>query len=496
MDQSVHDKYVEESKHDSIIVDADSHFIINTTTGAIVNSDPSYKKISLVQYDHNSERFSFDVDRIIEGHDVLTCNKIRVHYINTSASRSKSVGVYEVSDLAVHPTDDTKACFTWLISENATHYNGSLSFLISFECTEGDNVLYRWNSAINNTIVIAAGINNGNIVMEQYADELLKWENYIENHIDEIELELKNSLIPELVNKCYIERDFATSEEVAEVMSLSGEGVNLATIAEVVQETGQSTDKVMSQKAVTDALAAIGSGGGSGGSVTVDSELSDTSTNPVQNKVIKKYIDDIIAQINYVAPAISVFSCSPSLSPYKLPATYTLFMITHKETNVDNIVGKLTLKRGSTVLSSTIDPASTETTVAASDTVTLTQNGVTYTLSGIDKKGATISKTITISAYYTSYIGASENDTVTDALIESLTDTNSSSLSGTRDVNFEGTAKYIWFISTKAISSIKSGGFEVPFTQINASYTYNGASYKCYRTAEQVVTTKNSFVIT
>ena len=32
-------------------------------------------------------------------------------------------------------------------------------------------------------------------------------------------------------------------------------------------------------------------GGGSGGSVTVDSELSDTSTNPVQNRVVKSALD-------------------------------------------------------------------------------------------------------------------------------------------------------------------------------------------------------------
>ena len=34
--------------------------------------------------------------------------------------------------------------------------------------------------------------------------------------------------------------------------------------------------------------------GGGGTSVTVDTEMSDTSTNPVQNKVIKKYVDDKI----------------------------------------------------------------------------------------------------------------------------------------------------------------------------------------------------------
>lgn len=32
--------------------------------------------------------------------------------------------------------------------------------------------------------------------------------------------------------------------------------------------------------------------GGSGGSITLDSEMSDTSTNAVSNKVIKEYVDN------------------------------------------------------------------------------------------------------------------------------------------------------------------------------------------------------------
>lgn len=35
---------------------------------------------------------------------------------------------------------------------------------------------------------------------------------------------------------------------------------------------------------------------GGGSSITVDSEMSDTSTNPVQNKVAKKYVDGLFAQ--------------------------------------------------------------------------------------------------------------------------------------------------------------------------------------------------------
>ena len=117
------------------------------------------------------------------------------------------------------------------------------------------------------------------------------------------------------------------------------------------------------------------------------------------------------------------------------------------------------------------------------------------TLSGTGKNGETFSKTVSVSAYYTSYFGASEDSTVSDTLITGLTDTNSASLVGTRAVTITDTSKYVWFISTRAISSIKSSGFEVPFTLVNGSYSYNGASYKCYRTTEKVVVGDNTFVI-
>ncbi len=52
---------------------------------------------------------------------------------------------------------------------------------------------------------------------------------------------------------------------------------------DIVQETGDSTTSVMSQKAVTDALKDI--------EIVVDSELSVTSDNPVQNKVITKTLN-------------------------------------------------------------------------------------------------------------------------------------------------------------------------------------------------------------
>ena len=226
----------------------------------------------------------------------------------------------------------------------------------------------------------------------------------------------------------------------------------------VVQNTGNSTTDVMSQEAVT------------------------------------KEINNIWATINYVAPEISTFTLTPPPVSFKLPATYTLNDITHKETNIANISGTLTLKRGSTVVKSDISPSSTDVTIAVSDTVTLTTSGVSYTLSGTDKNGKAISKSVYVNAYYTSYIGALTSETISDTLIESLTDVSSPSLSGTRSVEISGESKYVWFVTTSTINSIKSGGFEVPH---NAAviYAYNGTTYKCYRTSSKIVAGSNTFVI-
>lgn len=229
-------------------------------------------------------------------------------------------------------------------------------------------------------------------------------------------------------------------------------------------------------------------------SLNISQTTGDSELKVMSQKAVTNEINNIWATINYVAPEISTFTLTPPPSSFKLPATYTLNDITHKETNIANISGTLTLKRGSTVVKSGISPSSDGATIAVSDTVTLTPSGVSYTLSGTDKNGKEISKSVHVSAYYTSYIGASTSETISDTLIASFTDVSSSSLSGTRSVEISGESKYVWFVTTSTINSITSGGFEVPH---NAAviYAYNGTTYKCYRTSSKIVAGLNTFVI-
>lgn len=162
--------------HTHPIVDTDTHFIINPVTRAITNSGS--QKISLIQYDHNSERFSFDIPRIVEGHDMTLCNYIHIHYINVSSNRvDRHEDVYIVNDFALKNDDDSTMTFSWTISENATQLAGTLSFLIKFICVNDEGLIsYQWNTDINTSISVKTGMNNSEVAIDRYSDVLVEWE--------------------------------------------------------------------------------------------------------------------------------------------------------------------------------------------------------------------------------------------------------------------------------------------------------------------------------
>ena len=159
------------------IYDSDKHFMIDTISRTIKNNSTS--KTTLIQYDHNSERFTFEMPRYIEGHDMSLCNSIEVHYINIDGStKEQNSGIYLVEDLQISPDDENIVIFSWLISQNATAYVGALQFLLRFACISEDGVIdYVWNTSIYSGISISKGIYNSNIVAEQYVDTINEWEN-------------------------------------------------------------------------------------------------------------------------------------------------------------------------------------------------------------------------------------------------------------------------------------------------------------------------------
>ena len=148
--------------HRNKIQDSEPHFIINPSARTITNSSADNNII--VQYDHNSERFTFEIPRYVDGHDMSECienGEVRVNYRNSaSTGLSKNDGVYVCDDLAVSTDDEDIVTFSWLLSSAATQYIGYLYFSVQFICFDGDNIAYSWNTGIYKDITIVESINN------------------------------------------------------------------------------------------------------------------------------------------------------------------------------------------------------------------------------------------------------------------------------------------------------------------------------------------------
>ena len=71
--------------HTHTLSDPDSIFTIDPTTREITTTE---SKIVLMQYDHNSEIFTFQIPRLVEGHDMSLCSKIEIHYTNINTPTS------------------------------------------------------------------------------------------------------------------------------------------------------------------------------------------------------------------------------------------------------------------------------------------------------------------------------------------------------------------------------------------------------------------------
>lgn len=160
--------------HKHPVYDTDTRFSINPVTRMIKNE--SSRKTKLVQGDHNSERFTFELPRYIEGHDMSECNVVEVHYLNIdSTSKDQNSGLYTVEDLQTSPEDEAKVICSWLISENATRLVGPLNFLVRFRCVENDYTTYAWNTAVHSDVSISNGINAGDMFEEEYVDIIEQW---------------------------------------------------------------------------------------------------------------------------------------------------------------------------------------------------------------------------------------------------------------------------------------------------------------------------------
>lgn len=205
---------------------------------------------------------------------------------------------------------------------------------------------------------------------------------------------------------------------------------------------------------------------------------------------------EYLKQVTYANPTVAAFSMSPAGTSVEVGTTYTPTSLTHRETNVQNISGKLKFTSSKKAgYSLNIDPSSTSATVSLSGqglAYTLgASDSVTFTLAGestenTNPSGMDFSTTVTISSYFPCYYGA--NGSAEIANVTGLTKKNSGSIVGTYTIDVAAN-QYVWFVTRGTISKVTSGGFEVPMKAPDTvNLTFGGTSYafKAYRVEGQV----------
>lgn len=250
-------------RHD--IIDDDRYFVIDPDTRVI--SHPSEIPLTLIQHDRNSERFTFELPRVIDGHDMTNCDKVQVHFINVDAvnDNTYSASVYEATDLVdVEGKEDT-LMFTWLISHEATQYVGPLNFAVRFMCTttkdEADGTTskiidYSWNTKPFAGVVISEGMDYSDAMSGDYYDVIDTWLNVINTRgasamaaLTEHANRLTDSIADGIAESAK-ESINKFADEVKERLGRK----TLAEMGAITQQTGNATDITMSQDATTKAI--------------------------------------------------------------------------------------------------------------------------------------------------------------------------------------------------------------------------------------------------
>lgn len=141
------------------VTDTDVRFEIDPYTRKLKDNTPTKKTI--VQYDHNSERYTFSLPRYIEGHDMTLCNVVEVSFTNIEKTTGSQNDGYDViTDLHIDPEDEETVLCSWTIPNRSTQYIGPLEFSLRFACKEDDVVTYEWNTIWFTRIQVKSGGNN------------------------------------------------------------------------------------------------------------------------------------------------------------------------------------------------------------------------------------------------------------------------------------------------------------------------------------------------
>lgn len=166
--------------HKHSVLDKDTFFKIDTITRAITTDS---EKLHVMQFDHNSERLTFEMPRYIEGHDMSVCNKVEAHFMNIDAKTKDVVsGHRELEDFRVMEGDENTVIVSWLITKGSTKLGGNLNFLLNFRCVEDGIETYSWHTDFFTNYKVKGGMDAAELFEAEYVDVIEQWKASVMEH--------------------------------------------------------------------------------------------------------------------------------------------------------------------------------------------------------------------------------------------------------------------------------------------------------------------------
>ncbi len=225
--------------HRNKVKDTEPHFIIDPVSRTISTNSTDTER--LAQFDHNSERYTFELPRYIDGHDMSECTAVRIHYCNISSSSimfatpPRSLGLYTVADLAVSRDDENIVTFSWLVSSGATKYCGTLQFSIQFLCVSEDMIEYSWSTSPYKNIAVIESLNHiEGLALEDDTDALTLCERVRESIKS---ADAANARLSSVINELTKNPNYASLAEVLD-MRIGYDGTVHLTAGDAVRAVG------------------------------------------------------------------------------------------------------------------------------------------------------------------------------------------------------------------------------------------------------------------
>lgn len=147
--------------------DEEPHIIINPDKSITI---PDELKEIAVQFDHDVKTVTFDCPRYWDGRDLFSMH-LYINYQRPDGVKAP----YPVEDLRLNDEDESIIHFDWTIEDDVTKVNGNITFLVCGKIANSEGELERhWNSKPNQDLIVVAGMDCVDAVLERYPDVIEK----------------------------------------------------------------------------------------------------------------------------------------------------------------------------------------------------------------------------------------------------------------------------------------------------------------------------------